>query len=113
MMGSPVRVRASALGFRGLARPVYSESVQCEARSCALRAVCDRPDRTQEVDGSNPSEGFTKGQLMAFFAASTAYAHRSSVLQLVPKICPQHLRSPGVWFEQRRLTSSSTSLDGR
>ena len=30
------------------------------------------------VDGSSPSEG-TKGQQMAFFVASVAYAHRSSV----------------------------------
>src|SRR5204862_258116 len=34
---------------------------------------------------------------MAFFVASTAYAHRLSVPHLVPKICPQHLRSPDGW----------------
>jgi hypothetical protein len=33
---------------------------------------------------------------MAFFVACSAYAHRSSVPQPVPKIVPQHLSSPGV-----------------
>src|SRR3989442_12035350 len=28
------------------------------------------------VDGSSPSEGFIKGQQMAFFVASKAYGHR-------------------------------------
>jgi hypothetical protein len=45
------------------------------------------------VDGSSPSEGFTKGQQMAFFVASTAYVQRSRVPCRVPKICPQHLGS--------------------
>src|SRR5436190_21769672 len=39
------------------------------------------------VDGSSPSEGFTKGQQMACFVASAAYAHRSTVPQPVPKVC--------------------------
>ena len=53
--------------------------------------------RTEEgVDGSSPSEGFTKGQQVAFFVASSAYAHRSIVPQSIPKIRPQDLRSPGV-----------------
>jgi len=41
------------------------------------------------VDGSSPSEGFTKGQQMAFFVASTRYARRSNAPQPVAKICPQ------------------------
>jgi hypothetical protein len=48
------------------------------------------------VDGSSSSEGFIKGLQMAFFVASTAYVHRSSVPQPVPKICPQHCRGRAV-----------------
>ena len=48
------------------------------------------------VDGSSPSEGFTKRQQMALFVASTAYVRLLSVPQPVPKICPQHRRSPAV-----------------
>src|SRR5581483_10480809 len=65
------------------------------------------------VDGSSPSEGFTKGQQTAFFVASTAYAYCSSVPQPVPKICPQRCRVHTVWLEQRLLTASSTSVRGR
>jgi hypothetical protein len=36
-------------------------------------------DGKEGVDGSSPSEGFTKGQPMAFFLASRAYVHRSSI----------------------------------
>jgi hypothetical protein len=50
---------------------------------------------------------------MAFFVASAGHVHCSIVPQPVPKICPQHLRSPGVWLEQRAQPSSSTSLRER
>src|SRR5262249_22201986 len=40
------------------------------------------------VDGSSPSEGFRKGQQMAFFVAGTRYACASTRLQPVPKTCP-------------------------
>jgi hypothetical protein len=65
------------------------------------------------VDGSSPSEGFTKGQQMAFFVASIAYEHRSSVPQPVPKICPRHVGALRSWLEQRHVTSSSTAVKGR
>jgi hypothetical protein len=50
---------------------------------------------------------------MAFFVTSAGHVHCSIVPQPVPKICPQHLRSPGVWLEQRAQPSSSTSLRER
>src|SRR5512133_207339 len=46
------------------------------------------------VDGSSPSEGSIKGQQMAFFVASIAYAHWWSIPQPVPKICPQRCGGP-------------------
>jgi hypothetical protein len=41
------------------------------------------------VDGSSPSEGFTKGQQMAFFVASVVAPRSFRVREPVPRICPQ------------------------
>ena len=46
------------------------------------------------VDGSSPSEGFAKGQQMAFLVASDAHARRSTLRHPVPKICAQHRVGP-------------------
>jgi hypothetical protein len=86
-----------------------------QAKTAAAGCHWLRPnlDGKEGVDGSSPSEGFTKGQQMAFFAAGAVYANRSIVHQPIPKIGPQHLGSPGVWLEQRHLTASSTSFEER
>jgi hypothetical protein len=60
------------------------------------RVIARVRDDKEAVPGSSPGEGFGKDLQMAFFAASGAYANRSIVPQPVPKICPQHLGSPGV-----------------
>ena len=77
-------------------RPARKRLKQADRQPVATHGNRFAAHGKEGVDGSSPSEGFTKGQQMAFFVASTAYAHRSSVPQPVPKICPQHLRSPGV-----------------
>jgi len=41
------------------------------------------------VDGSSPSEGFTKGQQMGFLVASGGATRRGRAREPVPKICPQ------------------------
>ena len=61
------------------------------------------------VDGSSPSEGFTKGQQMACFVASPAYAHRSIIPQPVPKIRPRRSSPAWHWLEQRNRRAESTS----
>ena len=68
------------------------------------------------VDGSSPSEGFhKKASKWGFFVASISRL-RTSLER--PSTCPQDL-SPTVrgalesWLNKRRLTSSSTSMNGR
>jgi len=48
------------------------------------------------VDGSSPSEGFTKGQQMAFFLGRRACGLRCVAHRSVPKTCPQ--RRAVSWF---------------
>ena len=56
---------------------------------------CDRLPETfhgkEGVDGSSPSEGFTKGQQMAFFVAPSGAERPIRVREPVPKTCPQTL----------------------
>ena len=65
-------------------------------RLALLAQLVEHLHGKEGVSGSSPEEGFTKGQQMAFFVAPAAYVQRSIVPQPVPKICPHHLRSPGV-----------------
>jgi hypothetical protein len=48
------------------------------------------------VDGSSPSEGFTKGQQMAVLLPQARTTRSSTAPQSVPKICPQHCRGLAV-----------------
>src|SRR5712692_6958722 len=65
------------------------------------------------VDGSSPSEGFTKGQQMAFlFPRRSKYIARAS-LSPSPKSVPSIAAALQSWLEQRRLTPSITSLLSR
>ena len=54
------------------------------------------------VDGSSPSEGFTKGQLMAFWCCLLA----RKMLNPCPRTCPQDLSPAG-------RTRSSSGLNRR
>ena len=67
------------------------------------------------VDGSSPSEGFKKRPANGlFFVASTAYVHRSSAsLNLSPGSVPNVAEALQSRLKQRRLTSSSTSMNRR
>src|SRR5438034_3127237 len=83
----------SPVGATGGNQRQIARANEPEKQAKTLAVGCDRLPRgvhgKEGVDGSSPSEGFTKGQQMAFFVASIAYAHRSRVPQPVPKICPQ------------------------
>ena len=72
---------------------------------------CDRlpagPDGKEGVDGSSPSEGFTKGQLMAFFLAGERCDLRCVGHRSVPKTCP-HQRAVS-WF--LALTDASEAIE--
>jgi hypothetical protein len=59
------------------------------------------------VDGSSPSEGFTKGQQMAFFLAGERCDLRYVGHRSVPKTCP-HRRAVS-WF--LALTDASEAIE--
>jgi hypothetical protein len=54
-----------------------------------------------------------KGQQMAFLLPRWPTYIARSVPQPVPRICPNIARGLEAWLKQRRLTSSSTSINGR
>jgi len=65
------------------------------------------------VDGSSPSEGFTKGPANGFsLPRRHTYIARAS-LNLSPRSVPNISGAREFWLEQRRLTSSSTSVKER
>jgi hypothetical protein len=78
---------------------------------------CDQlrlgPHGKEGVDGSSPSEGFTKGQQMAFCVASPAFTIHSGL----PRTCPQDvspISGPASELgEQRVPMTRSTSVRGR
>ena len=54
-----------------------------------------------------------KASKWPFLLPRSRNTRRSRVPQPVPKICPQHLRRPGVLARAKTCDSSSTSLEGR
>jgi hypothetical protein len=66
------------------------------------------------ADGSSPSEGFTKGQQMAFFVASIVYVHLArGSLNLSPRSVPSFGLVTDSRLEQTALEAQSTSVVGR
>src|SRR5690349_21428163 len=65
------------------------------------------------VDGSSPSEAFTKGQQMAFFVASNGGRRPTRFRKPVPKACPKLLSKPTFWLEHRAAGAKSTSVGRR
>ena len=60
----------------------------------------------QRASQKRPADGF--------FVASTAYVHRSNAsLNLSPRSVPNIAEAVQSWLKQRRLTSSSTSMNRR
>jgi hypothetical protein len=83
---------------------------------------CDGCDRLHEtfhgkegVDGSSPSEGFTKRPANGLFRCLDGLRTSlgSASLNLSPGSVPNIARALEAWLKQRRLTSSSTSMNGR
>jgi hypothetical protein len=77
--------------------------------------VCDRlpfgAHGKERIDGSSPSEGYRKGQQMAFFVALTHYGYVPTRPRSVPKTCPQHTSDGGrSWLEHRLWEPQSTSV---
>ena len=83
----------------------------------AVAVGCDPlppgPHGKEGVDGSSPSEGFSKGQQMAFLLPRRRTYVARSPLNLSPRSVPNIAVLLQSWLEQRRLTTSSTSMKGR
>jgi hypothetical protein len=86
----------------------WSAVLSLRARADRQQVVSGRLARDRRRGGLRPG-----GRSLTKYSPSTSTAHRSIVPQSVPKICPPGLRAYNSSLEQRRLTSSSTSLVGR
>ena len=67
----------------------------------------------EEVDGSSPSEGFTKASKWPFLLPQRRAPIARSSLNLSPRSVPNISGGLNSWLEQGRLTASSTSVVGR
>src|SRR5262249_25377683 len=66
------------------------------------------------VDGSSPSEGFTKGQQMALFCCLNAIRRTlGPTRNLSPRPVPNIRARAGSWLEQTDWRRQSTSVAGR
>jgi hypothetical protein len=79
-------------------RRQIEESRKPQKQAKTVAVDCQRLPATfhgkEGVDGSSPVRGLSKGQQMAFFVASSAYAHPSIVSQPVPGSVPNIPQAP-------------------
>ena len=102
------------------ARPVGA--VGLAPQLAPLEAAAHDAEGRLEVDGSSPSEGFTKGQQMAFLVALNRARRRIALRELSPRLVPRSERHSSIRLNRRsapdrappchggRLTSSDLKL---